>query len=369
MVGRQLSDELARQYGAHIVWIGRRDLEPEIADATARIEDLGGKLAYIRADVTDAEALRNAFAAVWTRVGPIETVFHCGLDFSVGRLSSMEEAAFAASVGVKVAGSVNLLAVTEEYPVEEVVLMSSAEAFAGNVGWAPYSMACAFQDGLAQAHAGCVLSVNWGYWEGSSRGDPATLAANNVGMLNAKEALGVLEHALESGLPQVAVFDIGQAALARMGFVTEGDAKPTEQAQPVAAASAMTENDAEPKVEPVAIPANPDRQVTASQDGSSREPAAIEALLRDLLGQVLRISADEIDPEQDIVHYGVDSILIIDFFSLLEEAFGQLPADQLIELQTVREIANYLATPIAQPSATTPNDGETMRRSSMDGDD
>ncbi|PLU66337.1 hypothetical protein BMJ21_20220, partial [Sinorhizobium medicae] len=91
--------------------------------------------------------------------------------------------------------------------------------------------------------------------------------------------------------------------------------------------------------------------------------------LRDLLGQVLRISADEIDPEQDIVHYGVDSILIIDFFSLLEEAFGQLPADQLIELQTVREIANYLATPIAQPSATTPNDGETMRRSSMDGDD
>ncbi|TWA15289.1 amino acid adenylation domain-containing protein [Sinorhizobium medicae] len=369
VVGRQLSDELARQYGAHIVWIGRRDLEPEIADATARIEDLGGKLAYIRADVTDAEALRNAFAAVWTRVGPIETVFHCGLDFSVGRLSSMEEAAFAASVGVKVAGSVNLLAVTEEYPVEEVVLMSSAEAFAGNVGWAPYSMACAFQDGLAQAHAGCVLSVNWGYWEGSSRGDPATLAAKNVGMLNAKEALGVLEHALESGLPQVAVFDIGQAALARMGFVTEGDAKPTEQAQPVAAASAMTENDAEPKVEPVAIPANPDRQVTASQDGSSREPAAIEALLRDLLGQVLRISADEIDPEQDIVHYGVDSILIIDFFSLLEEAFGQLPADQLIELQTVREIANYLATPIAQPSATTPNDGETMRRSSMDGDD
>lgn len=369
VVGRQLSDELARQYGAHIVWIGRRDLEPEIVDAIARIEDLGGKLTYVRADVTDAEGLRNAFAAVWTRVGPIEAVFHCGLDFSVRRLASMDEAAFEASVGAKMAGSLNLLAVTEEYPVEDVVLMSSAEAFAGNVGWAPYSAACAFQDGLAQAHAGRVLSVNWGYWEGSARGDPATLAAKNVRMLNATEALGVLEHALESGLPQVAVFGIGQAALERMGFVIVSDAKPSGQAQPVAPASAKTENDGVPKVEPVAEPVNPGRQVTARQDESSREHAAFEALLRDLLGQVLRISADEIDPEQDIVHYGVDSILILDFFSLLEETFGQLPADQLIELQTLREIANYLATTIASPTAATPKDGETMRRSSMDGDD
>ncbi|MEK9281145.1 amino acid adenylation domain-containing protein [Bradyrhizobium sp. ISRA442] len=365
VVGRRLSEALARKYGAHITWVGRRDSDSDIAAAMAQIEDLGGKLTYVRADATDTDGLRNAFVKVWSQVGPVEAVFHCGLDFSIGRLSTMEEAAFEASVGVKMIGSLNLLEVLEEYPVQQVVLMSSAEAFAGNVGWATYSAACAFQDGLAQAQNGRILSVNWGYWEGSTRGNPATLHVKGVRMLNADEALGALEHALESGLPQLVVFDIGQAALQRMGFVIEPEASPAQQAQPRASAPEIDEL---PRVETVAAPASPAGAVGARLDGLGREPAVIEALLKDLLGQVLRIAADEIDPERDIVDYGVDSILIIDFFTLVEEAFGRLPVDDLIELPTLREIASYIGTAVGQRATTVPINGKSTLESAIEGD-
>jgi 3-oxoacyl-(acyl-carrier-protein) synthase/pimeloyl-ACP methyl ester carboxylesterase/NAD(P)-dependent dehydrogenase (short-subunit alcohol dehydrogenase family) len=320
-VGRQLSAELARRFGASLTWIGRRRMDASIEAAARQIAALGGSLRYLSADVTDRDELREALEEVWRREGPVETVFHCGMEFGVLRLASTDEAAFEALIRAKTIGSLNLLEALQDHPVRRIVMMSSAETLAGNAGWGPYCCGCAFQDGLAQA-AGRVLSIAWGYWEGSDRGDPATLAAKGIRPISAETAVTALEATLAARLPQVAVLDVEPEVLERMGLL-----ETMEEGLP--GADVVAEDTAEEVPEaPPAAPAEP-----------VRATASTEARLRQLLGQTLRINPNDIDPAADIAQYGVDSILILDFVALIEQSFGRMRVEELIEHQTLGALA------------------------------
>jgi amino acid adenylation domain-containing protein len=328
VVGRQLSAELARRFGARLVWIGRRRMDDSIAAAARRIEALGGSLGYVSADVADPGELREVLEETWRQHGPVGTVFHCGMDFSVSRLAATGEAAFGDLTRAKTIGSLALLKALQDYPVRQVVMMSSAETLAGNAGWGPYCYGCAFQDGLAQAvgggAAGRVLSVDWGYWEGSERGDPSTLAAKGVRPLSARTALAALEAILATGLRQAAVLDVEPQVLERMGL--------PEAASAVPPPAVLREPDVAALPPPVAGPSH----------------RTTETRLRQLLGQTLRIKPDEIDPAADMAQYGVDSILILDFVALVEQTFGRMRVEELIEHQTLGALASEVDRQLAK---------------------
>ncbi|MFY9822105.1 MAG: alpha/beta fold hydrolase, partial [Thermoanaerobaculia bacterium] len=356
------SAELARRFGANLVWIGRRRMDASIEAAVREIEALGGTLRYVTADVTDGDELRETLEETWRRHGPLDTVFHCGLEFTVSRLAAIDEAAFDAQTRAKTIGSLTLLKALQDHPVRQVVMMSSAETLAGNAGWGAYCCGCAFQDGLAQemsrATAGRVLSIDWGYWEGSERGRPETLAVKGVRPISVQTALTVLEGILATGLPQVAVLDVEPQVLERMGLLATAAEEPPA-AEAVAAAAPPPAATAPP---PAAAP----RGAQVSGIGA-QAILSTEARLRQLMGQTLRINPDQIDPAADMAQYGVDSILILDFVALIEQSFGRMRVEELIEHQTVSALAAEVDRQLGrepQPPETTAAGGDDVTQAS-----
>ncbi len=364
-VGRQLSEALAERFGARIHWFGRRERLPGLSEAQKRIEGLGGRLSYHGADVTDPVQLQSAFDAVCSSGERIKAVFHCAMDFEIMRLAEGDPADLSKFIKAKTIGTINLLETQDQYPVDHMVLMSSAEVFAGNPGWGAYACACAFQDAVAQQCGpnmpGHLISIDWGYWDGSGRGNPSTLAAKGVYPIKAAKAVDALERLLHTDVIRCAAIDVGPAVLDKLGLSPPSDAvRRYSTPRPEAPATAQekaegpageenTRSDgAMRSVPPPSTPAQ--ASLTAAPRAGHHDvapPAAeselkTEERLKILLGQTLRIDPAEIESDTDLAVYGVDSITIVDFSVLIEEAFGQLPVEDIIDLTTVRAIAEYV---------------------------
>ncbi|MEJ2619598.1 MAG: SDR family NAD(P)-dependent oxidoreductase [Candidatus Thiodiazotropha sp.] len=90
----------------------------------------------------------------------------------------------------------------------------------------------------------------------------------------------------------------------------------------------------QPEVE--MITANPvDKEV------SECDLESVQRMLIDIVATAVGLSAAEIDIEEQLDKYGLNSILVIDINQKLEELFGSLSKTLLYEYQTVGELANY----------------------------
>ncbi|MFI6361995.1 acyl carrier protein [Nocardia sp. NPDC050630] len=68
-----------------------------------------------------------------------------------------------------------------------------------------------------------------------------------------------------------------------------------------------------------------------------------EARVRAIVGEVLWVSADEIDASAQLIDYGLDSPTAIELTIQLEQAFGiVIPEDAAAQLNTVGEIVRYV---------------------------
>lgn len=74
-----------------------------------------------------------------------------------------------------------------------------------------------------------------------------------------------------------------------------------------------------------------------------RSTAQIESRVRAIVGEVLWVAADEIDPATRMVDYGLDSPTAIELTIQLERAFGiEIPEDAAAQLNTVADIVSYV---------------------------
>lgn len=346
VVGRQLTQLLASRYGADIHWLGRRQAPSEWEEIAQEAAALGGRLTYHRADVADQATTRAAVRAIACDSGPLHTIIHCGMHFEVARLADLDRPTIYESIRAKVHGSVALLKALEDGSAERLILMSSAETLSGNPGWGAYAAACAFQDALAEGDEPAgglrrVVSIDWGYWAGSGRGDPATLKAKGIHPLDPEDGFAALKRILQAGAARAAAIDVDPALVERMGMQLEReDAEPSAVNSPAESAFASPGFD-------------------SSLPSAFTSRPGIEAQLVELLALSLRIDPASIDPDADIAEYGVDSILVLDFVGLIEERFGTVRADEIIEHQTIRSIADYLTTYLATPRPSDSEDGGT----------
>ena len=213
-LGLMVARHIATAHPVNLVLSGRSVLSEDKAEAVRGLESLGASVVYVRADVTDADAMRAGLADARERFGPIEGVIHAAGISNATSVLDKDADTFAAGLAPKVAGTLvldELLAQDEPF----VCYFSSTSAVIGDFGVCDYAVAnrflMAYADWRARRGAATHL-VCWPLWAegGMTLGDAestrAYLVLSGQRLLGTEEGLAVLDGALAGARTQHIVF-------------------------------------------------------------------------------------------------------------------------------------------------------------------
>ena len=186
----------------HLALVSRHEPTDAARAALEECERAGAKVLVCLADVTDGEALAVALAEVERSLPPVCRDHPRRGDLDDGMLRDQSADRFARVMRPKIAGAWNLHRLTQQWPVQQFVLFSSAAALFGSPGQANHAAANAFLDALAawrRAQSLPALSIAWGLWSdvgaGSARRFADRMAAAGVGTIRRRRADGACPRA------------------------------------------------------------------------------------------------------------------------------------------------------------------------------
>ncbi|MEX1830130.1 SDR family NAD(P)-dependent oxidoreductase, partial [Luteibacter sp. CQ10] len=319
-VGQLFAREIgARAPGATVVLSGRSAASAAVEATLSSLRAAGLRVAYERADVTDAASVTALVATILARHGRLDGVVHAAGVLADGFLLKKREADYAAVLAPKVRGTVLLDRATRELPLDCFVLFSSATGAHGNVGQGDYALANAFMDAYAQERSAAVargeahghtLSVGWPLWEeGGMRVDALRreeLRASGIEAMPTAAAMTAFAQAYASGQAQVQVL--------------YGATRPAQS----------------PSVPP-----------STSTSTSVAAPAAtlgprVLARVQALFAAVTKLSASRIDVDEPLESYGIDSIMVMQLNARLATVFEEVSKTLFYEYPTLAGVAAHL---------------------------
>jgi phthiocerol/phenolphthiocerol synthesis type-I polyketide synthase E len=180
-VGLSLAEDLARRVGANVVLVGRSAVPdraewPTLAGVPGkvgrqartllRIEELGGTVLGVAADVCDPAHARRVRQQAVDTFGAVHGVIHAA-GVAGGTMVEAQSAETAAAVlDPKVFGTLALVDAFRDDPLDFLALCSSVTAIAGGLGQVDYCAGNAFLDAVARSRTAPwpVVSMNWGAW-------------------------------------------------------------------------------------------------------------------------------------------------------------------------------------------------------------
>ncbi|MGN6150477.1 MAG: SDR family NAD(P)-dependent oxidoreductase, partial [Lysobacteraceae bacterium] len=335
---------LAQSGGAQVVLTGRSAdddaLRTRLASAFADCADVG-RVHYRQLDLDDAAQCAQVVDAIGRELGAIRGVLHCAGTRHDEVILKKTAQDMAAVLAPKVRGAWHLDAATAGLDLDFFALFSSGVAAFGNVGQADYAAANGFLDAFAAVRAarvaahersGRTVSIAWPLWDaGGMRPDPEA-----VRWLQAQT--GMVPMRTASGL---AVFRRALAAPHAQVFAIEGDGRrlrrlfdaPTPPAPRAAAPAPVAVRETAPG--PVAT-----ETVAAAPAGDLL--TRTRDFLRREFAPVLKIAANQIDLQEALESYGINSILAMTLTARLEQHFGALPKTLFFEYQTIAALSEHL---------------------------
>ncbi|MEP7243282.1 MAG: SDR family NAD(P)-dependent oxidoreductase [Gammaproteobacteria bacterium] len=343
-LGLLLVKWLAERGARHLVLIGRRDLSEGAsaasADAVAAVAQLrasGVTPTIVKANVADATEMAALFARFESDLPPLAGVFHAAADLSSGSIDDLNASQYRRMLSVKAGCAWVLHELTKGRALDCFVLFSSTTALWGAQGLAHYAAANQLLDGLAHWRRGQglpALSINWGTWEAmrlASEESQALYASAGLQPMPAADALEMLEYALRSGRPQVAVAAVDwdtlkpvyEARRARP-FLREVEtlrAAATQSSGSGAASEAWRFDDI----------------------GESQRAEVLGERVRAEVASVLGLAdAAEVDPTRGLFDMGMDSLMAVELRARLERRAGRsLPSTLTFNYPNVNALAGF----------------------------
>ncbi len=345
-MGLALAEELARTVQARLVLVGRRGLpdratwaslegaEDDIGQrirAVLRIEQAGGEVMVLAADVADANAMATVREQAHARFGPLCGIIHAA-GVPGGALIAMQDAvAIDQVLSPKVRGLQSLLRAFGDQPLEFLLLCSSLTSLIGRAGRLEYTAANLYLDAVAQSSRALrILSVNWDNWvEAGMAREAATGVLEGLTHAEGARALRV---ALTQNSPQIVVstLDLGPRMAGSSSTKLGAALRPG-----VAADSALpSATDAR---------ADPSPPFLAAQSATEK---TLVSVWQDLLG-VPRVGVDD-----DFFDLGGDSVVSIQLCGRARRAGLNMGVKQVFELRTIARIARALDAATPAPIST-----------------
>jgi len=167
-LGRAWSEYVIRQYGAQVIWLGRRAIDSDIKAAQAALSEFGPCPDYFSVDANDPQALSQIQRQIRQRFGPVNGLVHSAITLRDASVATMSYTDFQDALHAKVDLSVHAIEAFFAEPFDFVLFFSSMIAFTPSPGQSNYAAGCAFKDAFATAlrpQLNCPVKVmNWGYW-------------------------------------------------------------------------------------------------------------------------------------------------------------------------------------------------------------
>jgi enediyne polyketide synthase len=211
----------ARETGVTLALLGRGDpkSDPALAENLSRMAAAGVRYDYVRADVTDAQAVRAAVAEIERSLGPVTAILH-GAGANTPRLiTALDEAAFRRTVAPKISGARHLLAAVDPDKLRLLVTFGSIIARTGLPGEADYAAANEWLAALTREfqaqHPRCrCLALEWSVWSGAGMGERLgrveSLLQQGITPITVDEGVRTFCHLLRQPAPAVSLVVAGR---------------------------------------------------------------------------------------------------------------------------------------------------------------
>ncbi len=356
-LGLLLAGKLAADGARRLVLATRRSVPPraawkqvdpasalgrQLAEVIA-IERLGVHVRVECCDVSDEATL----AALLGRLDdeqwpPVRGVIHAAMDLENQALSQLDLAGLARVLRPKVDGALALHRCLAPQPLDFMLLFSSVAALFGSPGQSAYAAANAFLDAFAarcRQQGDKVWSIAWGPWAEvgwvARHGAQAQLAQAGIGLLDPGQALELLAR-LGAGAPAyLAVAAVDWPAFAQ----AHRAGAPLDFIGPLLAQSAGGES-GRLALADAALPA---RALLLQQEASERTAAVADGLRR-LVGRVMQLAPEAVDPRRSLNLQGLDSLMAVELKNAAERWLGvSIPMAMLVDNATVESLGRHLA--------------------------
>ena len=337
--GLRTAEWLASKGARHLVLISRSGPSSDTAKkAITRLEQQGVKVHAAACDITDKTALAKLLADISTNLPPLKGIVHAATVINDGLIRNMDADQIRSVLAPKAMGAQHLHEMTLGTPLDFFVLFSSATTLFGNPGQGNYVAANACLEALAQyrrANGLAATCVRWG-------------AIDDVGFLARNEKI---KDALQgrmggSALHSAIALDALESMLTadRSGLgVMELDWKALSRFLPSAASPKFSElalhagdNDADEED-------SGDIQRLLAELSDDELHAALTQMIKNEVGEILRVSPEKIDPNRSIYDMGLDSLMGVELVVALESRFGiQLPVMALSQSPTIAKLSERI---------------------------
>ncbi len=216
-IGLALAEDLARTTKAKLALVGRfrgltsrshtqsvqllkSEIPSELVAAISRIEDAGGEVLLLQADVSDYNEMSGVVDAVIQRWGVIHGVYHAAgivADDAFTDIQHVTRAEFVRHFTPKILGARILADLMPAMGAEFCVLLSSLSSIIGGIGYAAYASANSFLDSFAYARnrdrGAHWLSVNLDGWQTARK----SIKAESTLSMTEAEGLSVLRRTVK----------------------------------------------------------------------------------------------------------------------------------------------------------------------------
>jgi non-ribosomal peptide synthase protein (TIGR01720 family) len=234
-VGLALAEYLVENVQAKLVLVGRRGLpereewdqwlETHEADEeigltiikVMQLEEMGGEVMVVRADVTDEAQMRDVVSRVSDRFGDIHGVIHSAGIPPGGLIQLKTPEMIAKVMAPKVQGTLVLDNIFKDTKLDFLIFNSSIRSFLGLPGGVDYSAANCFLDLFACARARhqhrnsapLTMSINWDGWQevgmGVDNSSSIQKEPSSQDLILTAEGREAFSRALHYPMPQVVV--------------------------------------------------------------------------------------------------------------------------------------------------------------------
>jgi NADPH:quinone reductase-like Zn-dependent oxidoreductase/acyl carrier protein len=338
--GLHTAQWLAAKGARSLVLLSRRGEGGEgVPQATlAALRGAGVQVWAPACDVTDRVALADVLATLGAALPPLRGIVHAAMVIDDALLCNLTGPQLHRVLAAKVLGAMHLDALTEGVPLDFFVLYSSATTLFGNPGQGNYVAANMTLEGLAvdrRARGEPATCVGWGpiedvgYLARNPEVKQALVSRMGGKALRADEALAILEEMLVCGTSNLAVLDLAWGAIERF--------------LPAAAAPKFSElaalgQDATPGVD-----GGDDLRRQLDGLGVDELHGAVIDILKQELGEILRLAPDELDIGRSVYDMGMDSLMGAELITALDARLGiALPLMALSEGPTIARLSERI---------------------------
>lgn len=321
-IGTALSNYLAKQYQAKLIWIGRSNLDEEKTKKIETIHSLGGEVYYIQADASDIRSMKAAVEAGKKKFGSIHGVVHSALDLVDKTLMRMDEKTFRKAIVPKIYGSFCLYKAIEQEPLDFMMFFSSVVSFLFSPGQSNYTAGNTFEDAFA-AYLDSrtdypVKVINWGYWGetgvAASEKYHRQMSIQGIRPVLTDYGMNIIERVLVGKSQQILALDARKDVVEHIGLISK---------EPQETWDNLKQSDVKRTVQFLG------------------EAFEAESYVKQILSEILMIDESRIEMDGTLEEYGVDSLVILDLNKRFEEDFGKLPVTLLFENVTVGKLCHY----------------------------